>query len=427
MAKVGVIGSWHLGSVTSACLANFGYEVIGFDIEQSIIDGLNQAKAPLFEPGLDELLKKNLGNKHLQFTTDMEEAITDSEYILLTIDTPVDEQDRIDLTSVYNAIEAITKFITNNATIIIQSQVPVGTCNDFIKIIKQKRPDIEFGLSYCPENLRLGTAIDSFEHPDRIIIGSDDEQTANRVKSFFEVINCPKIIMSLKSAEMTKHSINVFLATCISYINWIGNICERIGVDANKVSEGLMSERRIGKGLPLHSGLGFSGGTLGRDLRILEGVCKKNNVEADFVQLILRINHEQNILVVKKLLKHYHSLDGLKIGIFGLTYKAGTDTLRRSTSLEIIKELLKLNTRVKAYDPSISSIDSIQDKNFQLCTSPYTATEETNALLIFTDWPQFKELDYERIFLSMKNPIIFDMKNFLDENHLKMLGFRYSR
>lgn len=427
MTKVGVIGLWHLGSVTSACLSNFGYHVVGFDSDSSVIQNLNQARGPIFEPGLDELLKKNLKNKRLRFTTNMEEAITDADYVFLTIDTPVDEQDRVDLVSVHDMIQEIIRFITNNVTIIVQSQVPVGTCNEFIKIIKQKRPLIEFGLAYCPENLRLGRAIDTFEHPDRIIIGSDDEQTTNKVKSFFEIINCPKIIMNLKSAEMTKHCLNTFLAMCISFINSVGNVCEKLGVDVNKVSEGLMSEHRIGNRLPLRSGAGFAGGTLGRDVRILEELCKKIDVEPFLYSSILRINHEQNILVVKKLLKHYHSLDGIKISILGLTYKAGTNTLRRSASVEIIKELLKLNSRVKAYDPSISSMDLIQDKNFQLCTSPYTAAEETSALLIFTDWPQFRELDYKRIFSSMKNPLIFDIKNFLDENHLKTLGFLYSR
>jgi len=427
MTKVGVVGLWHLGSVTCACLADLGYQVVGFENNNSIIQNLKQAKSPIFEPGLDELLKKNLENKRLQFTTDIKEAVIDADYVFLTIDTPVDEQDIVDLTSIYEIIQEIAKFIVDNVTIIVQSQVPIGTCDELIKIIKQKRPDTKFGLAYCPENLRLGKAIDTFEHPDRIIIGSDNEQTTEKIKSFFEIINCPKITMDLKSAEMTKHCINAFLATCISFINWIGNICEKTGADVNMISEGLMSEHRIGNRLPLRSGLGFSGGTLGRDVKVLEELCKKIEVEPDFIQSILRINHEQNIRIVKKLLNFHHSLDGLKIGILGLTYKSGTNTLRRSTSIEIIKELLKLNSIVKAYDPSITSIDYLKEKNFQLCMSPYEAAEETDALLILTDWPQFRELDYKRIFSSMKNPMIFDMKNFLDENNLKSLGFLYSR
>ena len=427
MVKVGVVGLWHLGCVTSTCLANLGYKVVGYDKDKEIIKNLICGKAPILEPGLDESIKRNTNNLRLQFTTNMEEAVTGADYVLLTIDTPVDEQDRVDLTSVYDAINEISRFITNKVLIIVQSQVPVGTCDDFLKILKQKRPNVEFGLAYCPENLRLGKAIETFEKPDRIIIGSNNKQTANKVKSFFNVIDCPKIIMSLKAAEMTKHSVNAFLATCISFANWIGNLCEEMGVDTKKVIEGLMSERRIGNNLPLRAGLGFSGGTLGRDLRILEKLGKDYGKKSDLIESVLDINHEQNILVVKKILKIFNTLDGLTIGVLGLTYKAGTNTLRRSTSLEIIKELLKLNSKVNAYDPCITSVNSILNKNFQLCNSPYLAVEEASILLILTDWPEFQELDYNRIFAIMKKPIILDAKNFLNADELKSIGFDYKR
>lgn len=427
MTKICVIGLWHLGSVSSACLANFGYQVTGFDKDKTVVEKLNQGKSPIFEPGLDILLKKNLASEHLRFTTSMKKAVCDASYILLTIDTPVNEQDVADLTSVYDAINEIAELISDNAVVIVQSQVPVGTCHDLIKIIKQKRPDVDFGLAYCPENLRLGNAIELFENPGRIIIGSDDEQTANKVSSFFNIINCPKIIMDLKSAEMTKHSINAFLATCISFINWIGNVCEEVGADICKVSEGLMSEQRIGRGIPLRFGLGFSGGTLGRDVRILEEIGNKISLKPNLMESVISINHEQNILIVKKLLRLFNTLDGLKIGILGLTYKAGTNTLRRSTSIEIINELLKLKAKVYAYDPSIQFIDSIVSKNFQLCKSPYLPAEDASALLILTDWPEFRKLDYEKIFESMKKPVIFDIKNFLDEKDLKTIGFDYKK
>lgn len=425
MTKVCVLGLWHLGSVTSACLANFGYDVIGFDKDESLIQNLKRAKAPIFEPGLDALLKKNLDNKRLLFTTNIQEAVQDAKYILLSMDTHVDDQDMVNLNSVYDIVNEIADLIADDAVIIIQSQVPVRTCEDFIRIIKQKRSDVQFGLAYCPENLRLGKAIEIFEHPDRIIIGANDELTANKVESLFDIIDCPKIKMDLKSAEMTKHTINAFLATCISFINWIGNICEEVGADVNRVSEGLKSENRIGRGLPLRAGLGFSGGTLARDLKILARLGNELGIKPDLIESVLSTNHEQNFLVIKKLEKVFNTLNGLRIGILGLTYKPETNTLRRSTSVEIINKLLKLNVRVNAYDPSISYIDSISDQRFQLCNSAYSAAENTNALLIFTDWPEFKKLDYNRIFNSMKNSIVFDMKNFLDGKKLKTIGFDY--
>lgn len=427
MTNVCVVGLWHLGSVTSACLSNSGHRVVGIDKDIIVVENLQKGKAPIFEPGLDDLIKKNIASRKLQFTTDIKEATSSADFILLTIDTPVDDNDRVDLDSVYDAINEISTHLSNKAIIIIQSQVPVGTCNEFIKIIKKKRPDLVFGLAYCPENLRLGKAIDLFEKPDRLIIGSDDKDVANRVSEFFDILDCPKIIMDLRSAEMTKHSINAFLATCISFINWIGMICEEIGADPKMVSEGLRSESRIGKVLPLRPGLGFAGGTLGRDLRILEGLSNELKIEPNLTEDILKINYQQNILVVKKLLKIFNTLDGLKICIFGLTYKAGTNTLRRSSAIEVINELLRLNAEVYAYDPVISSVNIINNEKFHLCDSAYSAAEGTSVLLLFTEWPEFRELDYKKIQIKMKNAIVIDMKNFLDENILENLGFKYNR
>lgn len=424
MTNVCVMGMWHLGSVTSACLADLGYKVVGFDFDNTVTENLSKGKPPIFEPGLEDMIKKNLENRRLSFTS-KPDNVGKTNCILLTIDTPVDDNDNIDLTSVYDAINLIAKIMTEDSLVIIQSQVPVGTCDDFIKIIKQKRPNIKFGLAYCPENLRLGKAIDLFQKPDRIIIGANDEQTQIKTKEFFDIIDCPKILMDLKSAEMTKHSINAFLATCISFINWIGNLCGEVGADAKKVSEGLMSEQRIGRNLPLRSGLGFSGGTLGRDLKILTKLGNELGVKPDLIEAVLKTNHDQNIIVIKKLLKIFGSLDGLKISIFGLTYKPGTDTLRRSISLEIINELLHLNAKVNAYDPSIKKIDSISDKGFELSESAYDAAKNSSALIVFTDWPEFKEIKYEKIFAVMKKPIILDMKNFLDDKKLQNIGFEY--
>lgn len=424
MTKACVVGLWHLGCVTSACLSDLGYDVIGIDNDNTVVKGLQHGNAPLFEPGLDELIKKNIDCKRLRFTSDIKQ-IADAEYVLLTIDTPVDDHDMVDLNSVHQAIHEIATHVYKDTTIIIQSQVPVGTCDDFIIAIKKQRPDLEFGLAYCPENLRLGKAIEVFQKPDRIIIGVNDDKTANKVRKLFDVINCPKMVMDLKSAEMTKHSINAFLATCISFINWVGMICDEVGADPKMVSEGLMSEQRIGTKLPLRPGLGFAGGTLGRDLRILEQFSNEFHIKPNLMEYVLTINHQQNISVVKKLLKTFKNLDGLKIGIMGLTYKAGTSTLRRSTSLEIINELLTLGADVRAHDPSILSIDTIHNEKFHLCTSSYEMAEGTSALLIFTDWPEFRDLDYSRIFTKMKQPIIFDMKNFLNKDKLKDLGFDF--
>jgi len=423
--KVCVIGLWHLGSVTSACLAELGYKIIGYDKDEKRIQNLKKGKAPIFEPNLDSLIKKNVLSGVLQFTTNLKEAVSEANFVLLTIDTPVDEEDNVNLTSVYEIINEISELIDDEVTIIVQSQIPVGTSDEFVEIIRKKRPEVKFGLAYCPENLRLGNAIELFKHPERIIIGADSEATSDKVESFFSILNCPTIKMNLKSAEMTKHAINAFLANCISFINWIGNLCEAAGADVNKVSEGLMSEKRIGKKLPLKAGMGFGGGTLGRDLKILAKLGHELNLKPDLIESILSINHQQNTLIIKKILSLFSSLDGLTIGILGLAYKPGTNTLRRSASIEVIKELLKHNSRVTAFDPAISNISSISDDNFQLQDSAYAVTKDADVLILFTDWPEFKELDFEKIFSYMKNPLIIDMKNFLNDHKIRDLGFTY--
>lgn len=423
--KISIIGLWHLGCVTSACLANFGYNVIGYDKDKKIVKNLLKGKVPILELGLEELIKKNINGKRLQFSNNLKEVVCDANYILLTIDTPVDEQDMVDLSSINDVIYEISRFITDQVTIIICSQIPVGTSKKYIEIIKQKRQDIKFGLAYCPENLRLGNAIKNFENPDRIIIGVENKETANKVLKFFDVLNCPKIIMSLEEAEMTKHAINSFLATCISFANSVGNLCNKIGIDMEKVSEGLMSESRIGNKLPLRAGMGFAGGTLGRDLRILEKIGEQNGNKMELVKSVLKVNHEQNILIVSKLKEFFHSLEDLTIGILGLTYKAGTNTLRRSTSIEIINELLVSNSKVRAYDPAITEIKSITNNNFQLYNDPYLVVKGVDILIILTDWPEFQKLNYKEIYNNMKRPIILDMKNCLNKIMLKKIGFNY--
>ena len=423
--KVSVLGLWHLGSVTSACLANYGYNVTGYDKDQLVVKNLNNGHAPISEPGLDSLIEKNINDNTLKYTNNLQEAVENSDFVLLTIDTPVDEDDNVDLSPIFDIIDKIADFVKDGTTIIIESQVPVGTCNDVANRIKKKFPNLRFNLAYCPENLRLGKAIEIFQNPDRIIIGADDEQTKEQVRLFFDIIDCPKIIMDLKSAEMTKHAINSFLATCISFINLIGNVCEEIDADAVKVSEGLMTEKRIGKNLPLKPGSGFSGGTLGRDLKVLINLGKKIGINPYILESVIETNREQNMIALRKLLKIFKNLENITVGILGLTYKPGTNTLRRSNSIELIKELNKLKTNVKAFDPAISEENFTEDKKFMLCDNFYAVAENADVLIIMTDWPEFKKIDYNQIFKDMKNPVIIDTKNFLDQNQLKEIGFQY--
>ena len=419
------IGIWHLGSVVSACLADLGYKVIGVDKDPERVRDLNNGIPPIFEPALEDLLKFNISSKRLAYTTDLSHALADSSYVLITFDTPVDENDEVDLSPIFDTSRELSKYLKNGSTIIVSSQVPVGTCHQIYSLIKQNNPSLDFDIAYSPENLKLGQAIECFKNPQRIVIGADSDSTLDRVEAFFDVIVAPKLRMNLKTAEMTKHALNAFLATSISFANEIANLCDEVGADALKVAEALHSDERIGPKLPLLPGLGFAGGTLARDLKVLKNLGKDSGCETPLIDGVLKVNEEQNGLVARKLLKIYGSVKNLTVGILGLTYKAGTSTLRRSAALEIIGDLIHNGATVKAYDPKASPEEIRQHQEFEFCSDPYTVARGADALVIVTDWPEFESLDFDSIKSIMKKPVIIDCKNMLDDNEVTKKGLSY--
>lgn len=424
--KVCLIGTWHLGSVYSTCLADLGYLVVGVDRDARVVEDLNQGIPPIFEPGLQELLTKNINSGRLSYTTDLSYALKDSGYVLMTFDTPVDENDEVNLSPIFDTSIELAKYLENGSIIIVSSQIPVGTCDQIKLLIKQNNPSLDFDIACSPENLRLGQAIECFKNPERIVIGADSDSTLDRVEAFLNVIAAPKLRMNLKTAEMTKHALNAFLATSISFANEIANLCDEIGADALKIAAALQSDVRIGPKLPLLPGLAFAGGTLARDLKILKNLGESSGCETPLVNGVLRINQRQNGLVVRKLQKIYGSVKNLTVGILGLTYKAGTSTLRRSAALEIIRDLTSKGASVKAYDPK-ASLDEIRlHKEFDFCNEPYEVATGSDALVIVTDWPEFKNLDFDLIKSSMKKPVLIDAKNMLDDKQLIGKGFLYT-
>lgn len=423
--KVCILGLWHLGSVNAACLAELGYKVSGFEDDIKIITSLKNGKAVISEPGLDDLISKNVKNGRLEFFSSLQDAMKDCSIAILTIDTPLDDNDDVDLTGVLRITENVAKYASSDLLLIVQSQVPVGTCEKILASMKKINPSTKFEIAHVPENLRLGKAIEIFTKPDRIVIGSDNLDTLSKVEKFYSIINGPVLKMDLKSAEMSKHAINAFLANCISFINEIGNLCEEVGADATMVSKSLTSESRIGNRLPLKAGLGFAGGTLARDLKILKKLNIEHNIQPRMVDAILQTNYEQNIIALKKLQKTFGNISGLQVGVLGLTYKPGTDTLRRSSSIETISKLLDQNVSIKAFDPSIHQLDIFSGKNFQLVSNEYEAASQSDAVLLLTEWPQFKQTDYTKIRNLMKRPIFIDAKNLLDPDSMRNIGFNY--
>lgn len=418
--KVCVIGIWHLGSVYSACLADLGYQVIGIDNNMERVKKLNQSISPLFEPDLQELIAKNIASKKLCYTTDL--ALTkDADYICITFDALVNDQDEVNLSEIFDTIGKL--YLKQNAIIIVSSQVPVGTCEKIRLLIQKKNPTVD--IAYSPENLRLGQAIDCFKNPERIVIGADNKITLDKAKELFSVIKTPVIEMSLRSAEMVKHALNAVLATSISFGNEIGNICDEVGADAIKVVQALHADSRIGSKLPLSPALGFAGGTLARDLKGLQKIGKEKGYETLLINSVLEVNQRQNGVVVRKLEKIYGSVKGLTIGILGLTYKPNTSTLRRSSSLEIIKELVMKGAKVKAYDPKADMNEVHEHIEYEFCIDAQDVASDSDALVLITEWAEFKDLDYDQLKYIMKNPVFIDTKNFLDDERMLAKGYSY--
>ncbi|TRZ83056.1 nucleotide sugar dehydrogenase [bacterium] len=422
--KIGIIGLWHLGCVAASSLADIGHNVIGVDFDQKILKGLKDGKAPIQEPGLQDLLDKNIRKGTLVFTSSFQQALSNADFILITFDTPVDNNDRLNLSLIYRACDSIAKYAPKKFTLVIMSQIPVGTSRELKKIILNKNKNLSFDIIYSPENLRLGEALKIFNNSERIIVGLEKHSTKQKAEKLFSFTEAPKIYMDLESAEMTKHAINAYLASSISFVNELASLSEVLNADIGKVVEGMKSDSRIGRHAFLNPGLGFAGGTLGRDIQVLRSFGKKFGIKTEFINAVLKINRNRKKMLFKKIDDIFPSLNGLNIGLLGLTYKAGTDTLRRSVSLEVAKKMISKNAHVSAFDPMINEkIDVI--KKLTIAKDPYEIAMDADLLVLMTDWPEFKNLDFAKIKKIMKKPIIIDMRNFLNAEVLKKLSFDY--
>jgi len=422
--KLCVIGLWHLGCVISSCLANAGYKVWGVDFDTKIIKNLKKGKPPLYEPGLEELLIKNIKSKRISFTDSFQEALNGANFIFLTFDTPVDEKDKSDLSIIYNTCEEIAKFALNKFTLVIMSQIPVGTSKILKEFILKKNKSLLFEVIYHPENLRLGQALKSFTKPDRLIIGLENVAIKKKIEELYFFIKAPKIYMDLNSAEMTKHAINSYLASSISFINEIADLCEVTGANARKVAEGMKSDKRIGQYAFLNPGLGFSGGTLGRDLRTLKEIGKRKKIKTRMIDSIIEVNQNQNKKIIKKIKNIFGSISKLNITILGLTYKPGTSSLKRSAALDIAKKLISYKANIKTFDPMVNSLPEAI-KGLRIFKNPYNAAKNSDLILLITEWPEFKNLNFSKIKKLMRKPIIIDCKNFLDPEVFKNIEFDY--
>ncbi len=423
--QICVVGLWHLGSVLSACWAEVGHRVVGVDASPAVVAGLSRGSAPLFEPGLDALIQQTLNRGRLSFATELTLAVPSADFIFIAFDTPVDSADRLDLTLLEATVYRLAPHLKAGAIVVVSSQVPVGTCSRWRAEIRRRSGQPGVDLAYSPENLRLGDAIKCYLHPDRIVLGAETDTVRERVRLLFAPMKAPVLTMSLASAEMTKHALNSFLATSISFVNEIADVCEQTGADILDVVGALKADPRVGPNAFLSPGFGFAGGTLARDIQVLREVARDGRFETPALDGVLKVNDGRPQLVLRRLTERHGSVAGLDIGVLGLTYKAGTSTLRRSVALEIIRTLVQAGATVRAFDPKADLAELKGPKGFEPVDSAYEAARGASALVILTEWPEFKVLDFERLRLLMKTPLILDGKNLLADLHLGERGFDY--
>jgi UDPglucose 6-dehydrogenase len=388
--KVCVQGLWHLGSVTAACLASVKHDVVGLESDQKVISSLSNGKAPIFEPELDELLLRGIQRGSLKFTTNSAIACKDAKVLWVTFDTPVDDEDIADVDYVIDQIKSTLEHLSKNTLVLISSQLPVGTIARLEKYCVEFLPNKILSFACLPENLRLGNALNVFLSPDRIIVGTRRNEDRSLLKILLSPITDKIEWMSIESAEMTKHSVNAFLATSVTFANEIAAICELVGADAKEVERGLKTESRIGPKAYLTPGGSYAGGTLARDIEFLANISQDQQLLTPLLTSVRISNDAHKKWAQRKLLEHYSDLSGVKIAIWGLTYKVGTDTLRRSLSVELIDWLLKNNAIVQVYDPVVKELSANWFNRVKHCSSAFENLEQIQVLIIGTDWPQFK-------------------------------------
>jgi UDPglucose 6-dehydrogenase len=426
MSKICVIGTGYVGLVTGTCFADLGNQVVCLDVDQKRIDNLKNHILPIYEPGLEQLVEQNVQRGRLVFTTDYPQALAEAEFAFIAVGTPSGDDGEADLQYVRIVAESIADIVDHPITVINKSTVPVGTGDWVADIIRRRRNGraLEFSVVSNPEFLREGSAISDFMNPDRVVLGSIERKAADRVAMLYSPLRSTVLITDLRTAEMIKYASNAFLATRISYINEIANICEELGADVSLVARGMGLDKRIGPAF-LDAGLGWGGSCFPKDVKALAHMAVLHGTQPQLLQAVMDINRNQRRKAIYKLRKALGNLDQKVIGVLGLSFKPNTDDIREAPALEIIHLLLNEGAQVRAYDPeAMHNARSVLPK-VTLCEDPYEVAQNCDALLLATEWNEFKQLDFQAIYKAMKQPIIMDGRNLWDAAYLKSLGFTY--
>lgn len=419
---IGIVGLWHLGCVLTAAWSKLGNRVLGFDYDGSRIEKLNRGVLPIYEPNLNEIIQEGIHKQTICYSPRIE-SLSVSDFIFLSYDTPVLNDDSSDTTVLERSVDDAGRIMKDNAVLIVSSQSPIGLCSLLRTKLKQMNSSLE--LAYSPENLRLGDAIQCYLNPGRIILGTANPETEIKCRELLSQIKADVIPMSLESAEMVKHGINSFLSMSIVFANHLADICELSGARIDDVVKGMQSDPRIGEKAYLSPGIGFSGGTLGRDLKVLDGKNVESRGNAELFGIIHDLNSKRKASIVKRIENILGSLQGSSIGILGVTYKPGTSTLRRSLPLEIVELLINKKAQVSVYDPKADYSELSTKPRFRIANSVEEVSDSVDLLVLLTEWSEFRNYEWEKAYSRMNKPHIFDAKNCLDEKRVRKIGFKY--
>ena len=431
--NIAIVGSGYVGLVTGVCLAQIGHHVTCVDVDQEKIKKLKQGKAPIFEPGLEDLLKKNLKNKHLSFTTSIGEAAKKSTAIFIAVGTPSKKNGDADLTYVENVARQIAVNMNEYKLIIEKSTVPAETGKRVERTIKMnlpkkykngKKPALDFDVASNPEFLREGSAVHDFMNPDRVVIGVESKKAEKLFREIYKPLNPHMVVTNINSAELIKHASNSFLAAKISFINSISQICDMLGADVLKVAEGMGFDKRIGRAF-LNAGVGYGGSCFPKDVDAFVRISEKSGYDFNLLKEVRKINEKQKDSFVRLIEDKLWIVKNKVIGVLGLAFKPDTDDMRSAPSIDIITALQQEGAKIRAYDPVAMPNAKKVLKKVTYCKDPYEVAKGCDCLLLLTEWDEFKKLNFKKIGSVMKQAILFDGRNFYHNDGLENFGFEY--
>jgi UDPglucose 6-dehydrogenase len=431
--KVAIVGSGYVGLVTGTCFSEVGLDVVCVDINEEKINNLKQGIVPIYEPGLEEMLVRNMKKGRLEFSTSLAEALVDTEVLFIAVGTPPDEDGSADLRYVLAVARECGKHITDYLVVVTKSTVPVGTAAKVKAALQEELDkrgvDVPFDVASNPEFLKEGAAIDDFLKPDRIVVGLNSSRAEDLMKSLYKPFTLnghPVIFMDITSAEMTKYAANSMLATKISFMNDIANLCEIVGADINMVRKGIGSDSRIGNKF-IYPGIGYGGSCFPKDVQALIRTAQEYKYDLRVLQAVESVNKDQKMLMFNKIMKHYNGeIKGKTIAIWGLSFKPQTDDMREAPSLVIIKHLLEAGATVKAYDPiALKEAKHHLGETITYVEDQYEALIDADCLVLITEWPEFKFPNFKIIQKLLNKPVVFDGRNIYDVAEMKKIGFDY--